>query len=80
MYPFPSANNTTNNTSYLQLMVAGQAMVPGQAALLHVGEDLRLDPEPALTQLLLTAVKNVREILIRHKRVIQILVQVGNYY
>ena len=59
-----------------QLTVDGVIMGSGQSAPLFVEEELSLEPELALTLLLLTAELNVRELNLRLKIAILKLVQV----
>ena len=65
-----------NNISYFQLMEVGLNLRNGVPVTRHVVEDLRYEPEHALTQLLSTVVQSVWDLLLRHERVMKIFVQV----
>ena len=63
----PTPNHKIATHKCVQLTVGGLLLAIGQYVLLVVGEDLRLEPEPALILLLLMVEMDVREQTPSHK-------------
>ena len=76
--PLPHGSNIIHHYDIrsFQWTKDGLTMTFGVLVMLNAVEDLRLEPEPALTQLLSTVVQSVWEMPMKHERVTKTPVQV----